>query len=83
MGASYICVCVVRYVLLLNELKKKTPETMEDYGAVCKALAKIEKMADYIDQENKFAVMSQRILQLQNSLVEKVVLTLGNIRPNH
>lgn len=46
---------------------------MEDYRAVCKALAKIEKMAEYIDQENKFAVMSQRILQLQNGLVDKVV----------
>ena len=60
-------------MLLLNELKVKTPPTHDDYDYVCKALEKVSGMADYIDRENKFAEMYQRILQIQNGIVDKVV----------
>lgn len=57
----------------MNELRVKTLPTHEDYDAVCKALEKVSAMAEYIDRENKYAEMCQRILQIQNAMVDKVV----------
>ncbi|KAL6059603.1 Calponin domain containing protein [Balamuthia mandrillaris] len=65
---------IPRYLLLLKELAKHTEPDHADYQPLQEALAKIQDVAEYIEQRAKEAENSNRMLSIQNRLIGKQYL---------
>jgi len=63
-----------RYVLLLQELLRATPKSHKDYENVVEALSKIKLLTEYINLEKKFAENFQKLVEIQNSFAEDLLL---------
>lgn len=59
---------IPRYVLLLSEIVKVTPETHEDFADLSKALVKVKDIADYVNAAKKRIEMLQRGVDIQNQV---------------
>jgi hypothetical protein len=63
---------VPRYILLLNDLLKHTPETSPDHPQIKKALELLNEIATELNQYMKRAEMGSKALEIQQHLVGKV-----------
>ena len=59
---------IPRYVLLLRELKKHTGEDHPEHEALCVALAKIEKIAEHVNERQREQERMSKLLDIQNRL---------------
>jgi len=59
---------IPRYVLLLRELKKHTPETHAEYAALSTALAKIESIAEHVNESKRQVEQASRLIDIGQRL---------------
>jgi hypothetical protein len=59
---------IPRYVLLLSEIVKLTPQTHEDFADLTKALGKVKDIADYVNAAKKRIELLQRGVDIQNQV---------------
>ena len=62
---------IPRYVLLLRELKKNTPDTHPEYEALTVALTKIESIGTHINESKRQVEQMSKLLDIQNRLRNK------------
>jgi len=60
-----------RYVLLLSELLKNTPQSHPGYKALTEALRKVKEIADFVNEAKREAENMQQVLSIQDSLSGK------------
>jgi len=70
---------IPRYILLLDDLKKHTPDDLPDKQNIQKGYAKMKEIADYLNTSKKKSETQAKMAQLQQNLVvpENVSLTLS------
>jgi len=59
---------IPRYVLLLTDLKKKTPAAHPDYKLIKDALDKVSRVATAVNEQMRASEMDAKVLAIQNSL---------------
>jgi len=60
---------IPRYILLLEDLKKKTRKDHIDYPQLGKAIEKVQEIADFVDENKAFYNDAQRMLILSEEVV--------------
>jgi len=60
---------IPRYILLLTDLRNKTPEYHPDHQGLQKALQKISEIADWIDEQKLAYDLGQRLIALGQNIL--------------
>ena len=67
---------IPRYVLLLKDFLRNTPEDHDDHGNVSKALADMQQVAAYIEKKKEESENIYHIMAIQDSLEGKFSVPL-------
>jgi hypothetical protein len=71
---------IPRYVLLLQDLLKATPEYHVEYAGLCKAVNKLKETADAINTKAREAEQMAKVYEIQSQLIGENVPNL--VRPH-